>query len=121
MLLGGFTTAKSTRAKGRLFSQTPTASGFGNISALPMITPKFDPTTPLARTAMRTQRNDEKFLMSMNGSPVYVAKKTSKNKDNLIPVPLGDGKTLMVPADNPEVQPLLQGLIKSCMSIMNKK
>lgn len=119
--LGGFTTAKSTRAKGRLFSQTPSASGFGNISALPMITPKFDPTTPLARTAMRTQRNDEKFLMSMNGSPVYVAKKTSKNKDNLIPVPLGDGKTLMVPADNPEVQPLLQGLIKSCMSIMNKK
>ena len=86
-----------------------------------MITPKFDLTTPLSRTAMRTQRADEKFLVSMNGSPVYVQKKTSKSKNNLIPVPLGDGKTLMVPADNPEVQPMLQNLIKSCMNIMNRK
>merc|ERR1711981_1242658 len=114
----GCTTSKSTRTKGRLVPSTP---GFGNITGIPMITPKFDLTTPLSRTAMRTQRADEKFLVSINGSPVYVQKKTSKSKNNLIPVPLGDGKTLMVPADNPEVQPMLQNLIKSCMNIMNRK
>ena len=91
------------------------------MTGLPIITPKFDPTTPLNRTAMRIQRADEKFLVSMNGSPVYVARGKSKTKDNMIPVPLGNGKTLVVPADNPEVQPILQKLINSCMSIMNRK
>ena len=80
------------------------------------ITPKFDPTTPLHQTAMRTARVDEKFLVSMQGSPVYVPTKgKSKQKENMIPVPLGNGKTLMVPMDNPKVQPILQNLIKSCI------
>lgn len=107
--LGGFSTAKTTRGKGRLASQTP------------MVTPKFDMTTPLNRTVSRTAKADEKFLMSMQGSPVYVGGKSKSVKnDNLIPLPIGNGQTLMVPADNPEVQPLLQSLIKNCMKIMNK-
>lgn len=107
--LGGFSTIKSTRAKGRVL-QTP------------MITPKFDLATPLNRTVTRVQKADEKFLVSMNGSPVYVGGKgKSAKNENLIPLPLGNGKTLMVPADNPEVQPLVQNLIKSCMTLMGQK
>ena len=118
----GCTTAKTSRTKGRLFDQTPSTSGFGKVNGLSIITPKFDLTTPLHRTAMRTARADEKFLVSMHGSPVYVpAKGKSKSKDNMIPVPLGNGKTLVVPADNPEVQPILQKLIKSCMRIIDQK
>ena len=86
-----------------------------------MITPKFDPKTPLNRTAMRTRKDEEKFLVSMNGSPVYVGGRAKAKNDNMIPVPIGNGQTLVIPADNPEVQPLIQELIKNCMSIMNKK
>jgi len=112
--LGGFSTAKTTRIKGgRLFSAAQT----------PMITPKFDMATPLNRTVSRTAKADEKFLMSMQGSPVYVGgggRGRSTKNENLIPVPIGNGQTLMVPADNPEVQPMIQALIKSCMNLMNK-
>jgi len=112
-----------------LASSTLTAAALGITStaikptsrARGMITPKFDPATPLTKTAMRTQRPDEKFLVSMNGSPVYVAKGKAKAKDNVIPLPIGGGKTLIVPADNPEVQPYLQKLIKTCMGIMNNE
>jgi len=108
----GFSTAKTTRAKGRL----PSAA-----AQTPMIAPKFDMATPLNRTVSRTAKADEKFLMSMQGSPVYVgARSKSVKNENLIPVPIGNGQTLMVPADNPEVQPLIQALIKNCMKIMNK-
>ena len=84
-----------------------------------MITPKFDPATPLNKTAMRTQRDDEKFLVSMCGSPVYVPGRggSRAKNDNLIPVPIGGGSTMMVPTDNPEVQKL----IKNCMKMMAKK
>jgi len=113
--LGGFSafsTAKTTRAKGRM----PSAA-----AQTPMIAPKFDMATPLNRTVSRTAKADEKFLMSMQGSPVYVgARSKSVKNENLIPVPIGNGQTLMVPADNPEVQPLIQALIKNCMKIMNK-
>ena len=110
--LGGFSTAKTTRAKGRL----PSAA-----AQTPMIAPKFDMATPLNRTVSRTAKAEEKFLMSMQGSPVYVgARSKSVKNENLIPVPIGNGQTLMVPADNPEVQPLIQALIKNCMKIMNK-
>jgi len=109
--LGGFSTAKTTRAKGRLPS----------VSQTPMITPKFDLATPLNRTVSRTAKAEEKFLMSMQGSPVYVGGRSRSTKnENLIPLPIGNGQTLMVPADNPEVQPLIQSLIKSCMNIMQK-
>lgn len=119
--LGGFASAKKTRSRKQLQPQTP----IGKVSAAtPMITPKFDPATPLHRSAMRTQKADEKFLISMNGSPVYVGAgrggRTS-NKDNMIPLPIGDGKTLMVPADNPEVQPLVQQLIKNCLDKATNK
>ena len=122
----GCSTAKTTRtksaiSKGRHVAQTPSNAGFGKVNGLSVITPKFDLTTPLHRTAMRTARADEKFLVSMHGSPVYVPKGKSKPKDNMIPVPLGNGKTLVVPADNPEVQPILQNLIRSCMRIMDQK
>jgi len=118
----GCTTAKTSRTKGRLVDQTPASSGIGKMNGLSMITPKFDLNTPLHRTAMRTAKADEKFLVSMQGSPVYVPKAgKSKQKDNMIPVPLGNGKTLMVPTDNPDVQPILQNLIKSCMRIMDQK
>ena len=86
-----------------------------------MITPKFDLATPLNRTVSRTAKAEEKFLMSMQGSPVYVGGRSRSTKnENLIPLPIGNGQTLMVPADNPEVQPLIQSLIKSCMNIMQK-
>jgi len=86
-----------------------------------MITPKFDPTTPLTKTVTRTRREEEKFLVSINGSPVYVGSRAKAKNDNLIPVPIGNGQTLVIPADNPEVQPLIQDLIRNCMNIMNKK
>merc|ERR1712001_300590 len=102
----GCTTAKTSRTKGRLVDQTPASSGIGKMNGL----------------SMRTAKADEKFLVSMQGSPVYVPKAgKSKQKDNMIPVPLGNGKTLMVPTDNPDVQPILQNLIKSCMRIMDQK
>ena len=84
-----------------------------------MITPKFNPATPLSRTAMRTQKAEEKFLVSMNGSPVYVAGRGSSRakNDDLIPVPIGGGATMMVPTDHPEVQKM----IKNCMNMMAKK
>ena len=87
-----------------------------------MITPKFDPSTPLNKTAMRTQKADEKFLVSMNGSPVYVAGRGSSRakNDNLIPVPIGGGSTMMVPTDDPSVQPIIQKLIKNCMNMAKK-
>ena len=47
--LGGFSTIKSTRTKGRV-AQPLSELGTS------MITPKFDPATPLHRTAMRTQK-----------------------------------------------------------------
>jgi hypothetical protein len=71
---------------------------------------------------MRGKRDDEKWLVSMNGSPVYIGGKKGKGNDNnVIPLPLGNGQTLVVPADNPEVQPMIQNLIASCMAIMNRK
>jgi hypothetical protein len=83
-----------------------------------MITPKFNPNTPMNRSVMRTKREDEKWLVSMNGSPVYIGGRKGKGNDNnVIPLPLGNGNTLMVPADNPQVQ----NLIQSCMSLMNKQ
>ena len=114
--LGGFSTAKAPRSK--MAMMTPLGiKGQGFPS---MITPKFDPTTPLNQSVMRTQKQDEKFLVSMNGSPVYVPRGKKKDQ-NLIPIPIGNGKTLMVPADNPEIQPMIQNLISSCMNIMNNK
>lgn len=108
-------TAKSSRAR-RNLNPAPTP-----ISKLSMITPKFDPKTPLNRTAMRTRKDEEKFLVSMNGSPVYVGGRAKAKNDNMIPVPIGNGQTLVIPADNPEVQPLIQELIKNCMNVVNKK
>jgi len=117
--LGGFSTMKTSRTKGRVAQlQTPSLE-----LGTTMITPKFNPATPLHRTAMRTQKADEKFLVSMDGSPVYVGGRggsRSKN-ENLIPVPIGDGKTLMVPSDDPQVQPIIQKLIKSCLNGVDKK
>jgi len=114
--LGGFSTIKSSRTKGRV-AQPLSELGTS------MITPKFDPATPLHRTAMRTQKADEKFLVSMNGSPVYVGGRGASRakNENLIPVPIGDGKTLMVPSDDPSIQPIIQKLKESCMNIMGKK
>jgi len=111
--LGGFSSAKPAagRSKGHMAAQTP------------MITPKFDTTKPLNRTIMRTQKADEKFLMSMNGSPVYIgggSRGRKNDQQHLIPIPVGNGKTLMIPADNPDVQPIIQNLISSCMNIMSK-
>lgn len=120
--LGGFGSASTSGSRMQIHPQTP----IGNVSlAPPMITPKFNPATPLHRSAMRTQKSDEKFLISMNGSPVYVGaggrgNRSSKN-DNMIPLPIGGGKTLMVPADNPEVQPLVQKLISSCLKNATNK
>ena len=58
-----------------------------------MITPKFDMATPLNRTVSRTAKADEKFLMSMQGSPVYVGGRSRSTKnENLIPLPIGKSK-----------------------------
>ena len=77
------------------------------------------------RSVMRAKRDDEKFLVSLQGSPVYIgargARKSKAQRDNVIPVPIGEGKTLMIPADDPEVQPMLQKLIQKSMDIMNRK
>ena len=60
-------------------------------------------------------------MMSMRGSPVYVeGQSRSAKNENLIPLPIENGQTLMIPADYPEVQPLLQSLIQNCMKLMNK-
>ena len=107
-------TAKTSRVRRNVLNPAPTP--------IPsMITPKFDPTTPLTKTVTRTRRDEEKFLVSINGSPVYVGSRAKAKNDNLIPVPIGNGQTLVIPADNPEVQPLIQDLIRNCMNIMNKK
>jgi hypothetical protein len=116
----GCTTAKSSRTKARMMTaQTPAgASGMSFLGGRGMITPKFNPNTPMNRSVMRTKREDEKWLVSMNGSPVYIGGRKGKGNDNnVIPLPLGNGNTLMVPADNPQVQ----NLIQSCMSLMNKQ
>ncbi len=115
----GCTTAKSSRSR-MLVASTPLMSAS---SGMPVITPKFDMATPLTRTAMRTKRDDEKWLVSVNGSPVYIGSRGGKSKaaqDKMIPIPLGNGKTIMVPADDPEVQPLLQKLVETSMDIMNR-
>ena len=87
-ITGGFSTMNPIRTKGRVAQlKTPSVELNGST----MITPKFDPATPLHRTAMRTQKAGEKFLVSMDGSPVYVGGRggsRSKN-ENLIPVPIG--------------------------------
>ena len=59
----------------------------------------------------------------MNGSPVYVGGRGASRakNENLIPVPMGNGKTLMVPSDDPSIQPIIQKLKESCMNIMSKK
>ena len=59
----------------------------------------------------------------MNGSPVYVGGRGASRakNENLIPVPIGNGKTLMVPSDDPSIQPIIQKLKESCMNIMSKK
>ena len=120
--LGGFETAKSTRSRGRTTSSNAIATPGPSFGFPSMVTPKFDPMTPLNKTCTRTAKADEKFLLSMNGSPVYVGGRGAKaKKENLIPVPIGEGKTLMVPADNPDVQPIIQKLISSCLNIMSKK
>ena len=51
--LGGFSTIKSSRTKGRVAQPLSELAGQLGTS---MITPKFDPSTPLHRTAMRTQK-----------------------------------------------------------------
>ena len=121
---GGNTTVKSSRSRRVL--QTPAGSSNMNLS---IITPKFDMATPMTRTVMRAKRDDEKWLVSMQGSPVYIGggarggggkSKSKQDNGKMIPIPIGDGKTLMVPADNPEVQPVLQKLIQTSMNIMNR-
>lgn len=117
--LGGFSTVKHTKTRGRTIK-----NNLGASSDFPaVITPKFDPATPLIKTAVRSKKSDERFLVSMNGSPVYVGGKGSRTskEENFIPLPIGDGQTLVVPADNPEVQPLIQKLINSCLSMVNKR
>lgn len=124
----GTTTAKSSRSKALTASslQTP-ATGSKPFGSMPVITPKFDPTTPMTRTVMRAQKADEKWLVSLNGSPVYIGPAARggrgakvKGNDNMMPVPLGGGKTLMVPTDAPEVQPLVQQLVQSCMTMIRQ-
>jgi len=117
----GFTGMNPIRTKGRI-AQLKTPSGPSvELNGTTMITPKFDPATPLHRTAMRTKKAGEKFLVSMDGSPVYVGGGSRSKNENLIPVPLGDGRTLMVPSDDPDVQPIIQKLIENSLNSMNKK
>ncbi len=98
-------------------------------SATPFITPKFDPSMPMQRTVMRVAKPDE-TLVSLSGSPVYAgplaqstaikassrrgaprttgrARTASKAKKAeewdstmLLPIPLGNGRTMMLPIDD---------------------
>ena len=79
-----------------------------------VITPKFDPKTPLKRSAMRHQKNTEKFLFSLNGSPVQIMPNQTQNED-VIPIPLANGSTILVPVDHPDIQPHVEALKKSCL------
>ena len=77
------------------------------ILATPMITPKFDIATPMAKTIYREAKPTE-TLISMSGSPVCptIASAAAKSKvkkamKNHFAVPLDNGKTMMVPLDQP--------------------
>lgn len=86
------------------------------VKATPMITPKFDPTTPLSRTVMRLAKPNE-TLVSLSGSPVYAGATTAKkgrgrnartkaggaDDENLAVVPLGNGKLMMLPTAKDKV------------------
>lgn len=80
-----------------------------NQFATPAITPKFDPSAPLHRTAMRLAKPNE-TLMSMSGSPVYPNLTTTAKKRGkaaaaaAIPaaqISIGQGRSLVVPEVRP--------------------
>jgi len=107
------------RTQRALEAETPgSAMRRGGVSApslltTPMITPKFDLTTPVSRTVMRLAKPDE-TLVSLSGSPVYAGASTAKtsrrgggkasaatasagDEGNVIAIPLGKGRTVMLP------------------------
>lgn len=71
-----------------------------------MITPKFDLSTPLPRSVMRVAKPNE-TLVSLHGSPVLAVATTVKKKrggkgksetaTENVHIPLGKGKTMVVP------------------------
>ena len=79
-----------------------------------VITPKFDPKTPLKRSAMRHRKITENFLISLNGSPVQIMADPTQN-ENVIPIPLANGSNILVPVNHPDVQPHVEALIRSCL------
>ena len=98
-------TPMTGRNRSKMLMQTP----FNNPNShpgLPFITPKFSMATPLHKSVMRTAKPNE-MLVSLSGSPVYVETMTGKGRAKkpadpvMVPVPIGSGKTLMVPAESP--------------------
>jgi hypothetical protein len=94
------------RGRSKTVMQTPANNHPGPNCGLPFITPKFNMATPLHRSVMRTAKPNE-TLVSLSGSPVYVGatagrgrgRKPAASESEMIPVPIGAGKTLMVPAE----------------------
>ena len=91
--------------------QTPLATGRrGQPTAFstPAITPKFDPSAPIHRTAMRLAKPNE-TLMSLSGSPVYSVTTTAKKRGKAAAaaaaaaaqISLGHGRTLVLPEVRP--------------------
>ena len=66
---------------------------------------------------MRHQKNTEKFLFSLNGSPVQIMPNQTQNED-VIPIPLANGSTILVPVDHSDIQPHVEALKKSCLKFV---
>jgi hypothetical protein len=93
------------RGRSKTLMQTPSNNPKSQ-PGLQFITPKFSMATPLHKSVMRTAKPNE-MLVSLSGSPVYIEAMTGKGRGRkpadsvMVPVPIGSGKTLMVPAESP--------------------
>ncbi|TRY61881.1 hypothetical protein TCAL_03177 [Tigriopus californicus] len=104
---------RSTRKRGppsHLDTETPVMAQRNRAAsslATPMITPKFDVNTPFNKSVFRLALPNEK-LVSLSGSPVCAstvkASKSKKPAKDHWPIPLGQGKTIMIPMNQADAE-----------------
>ena len=98
--------SRTQHAKNNLFTPANNQTGGANFGMTPLITPKWNPMTPLARTAHRQARPNE-TTVSLNGSPVMGtmskprgrkrAKAADDGGEGFMTMPLGDDLVLNLP------------------------
>ena len=104
-------TPQTGRGRSKTTFQTPANSSSKPPGGLPFITPKFNTSTPLDRSAMRAPKLNE-IGLSLNGSPLYLGPGASRGRgfkptatkgqaQDVIAFPLQNGNTLMIPAVSP--------------------